>query len=72
MELYKMLVSEDILFLKHKLNIIIQDRNYSDDEVEQIYNKIEDFHILQSFDKNYRLSKDGNHALNILNLDIWQ
>lgn len=71
MELYKMLGSEDILFLKNKLNIIIQDWNYSDDEVEQIYNKIEDFHILQSFDKNYRLSKDGNHALNILNLDIW-
>lgn len=71
MELYKMLDPADIQFLKSKLNIIIQDRTYSDEEVEQIYSRIEDFHILQSFDKNYKLSKDGKKALDILNLDIW-
>lgn len=71
MELYKMLSPAVIQFLKTKLNVIIQDRNYMDDEVVQIYDKIEDFHILQSFDENYNLSEYGRHALDILYLDIW-
>lgn len=71
MELYKLLSSNDRLFLEDKLNIIIQERNYSDAEVDKIYEAIEDFHTLKSFDKNYNLSKDGACALNLLNSNIW-
>lgn len=71
MELYKLLSSDDRLFLKDKLNIVIQERNYSEDEIDKIYEAIEDFHILKSFDKKYNLTKDGAHALKLLNLNIW-
>lgn len=72
MELYKLLSSDDRLFLKEKLHITIQERNYLDDEVDKIYEAIEDFHILKSFDKNYNLSEDGVYALKLLNSNIWE
>lgn len=71
MELHKKLSVDDRQFLKDNLGIVIQERNYSDDEVIQIYDQIEDFHILQSFDQDYNLSEDGKRALDILYLDIW-
>ncbi|KRM79480.1 hypothetical protein FC84_GL001660 [Lapidilactobacillus dextrinicus DSM 20335] len=71
MELYKLLSKNDRLFLKDKLNIIVEERNYSDDEVDNVYEAIEDFHILKSFDKNYDLTKDGEQALELLNSNIW-
>lgn len=71
MELYKLLSPDDRLFLKDKLNVVIQERNYSDDEVDKVYEAIEDFHILKSFDKKYNLTKDGAYALKLLNSNIW-
>ncbi|MFS0927831.1 hypothetical protein ACFC37_02970 [Enterococcus durans] len=70
-ELYKKMSADNRQFLKDKLGIVIQERDYSNDEIEQIYSQIEDFHILKSFDQNYKLSKDGEKALDILYLDIW-
>lgn len=72
MELYKLLSSDDRFFLKDKLNVTIEERNYSDNEVDKIYEAIEDFHILKSFNKSYNLSKDGAYALKLLNSNIWE